>query len=209
MAQGNGRQARAELAAATDSGLTRRSGEAAKRITIAGAGIGGLAATAALARGGHAVTVPDRFDAPRPVLSGLVIQPVGQDVLAHLGTAEAAARMGNPITRMLGHAAGFGRPVLDVRYATRGGGRDGQRLCLANGRCCDTCELIVDGLNAASPLWPLTGRPLPHGAIWATLGWVEAELPCDQLRQCDRRADRMVGVLPLGRVPHRRGRRPR
>ena len=37
------------------------------QISIAGAGIGGLAAAALLAAQGHAVTVFDPFDAPRPV----------------------------------------------------------------------------------------------------------------------------------------------
>ena len=43
------------------------------QISIAAAGIGGLAAAALLAQAGHGVTVYDQFDAPRPVGSGLVI----------------------------------------------------------------------------------------------------------------------------------------
>lgn len=63
-------------------------------------------------------------------------------------------------------------------------------------------DLIVDALGAGSTLSPLTARPLPYGAVWATAPWVEGPgLPPDQLSQRYRRADRMVGVLPLGRMP--------
>ena len=93
------------------------------QISIAGAGIGGLAAAALLAKAGHRFTVYDQFDAPRPVGSGLVIQPVGQMVLDAVGAGDAARAMGAPLRRMLGHEARTGRPVLDVRYDWRGTGR--------------------------------------------------------------------------------------
>ena len=86
-------------------------------IGIAGAGIGGLAAAALLARAGHQVVVADQFDRPRPVGSGLVIQPVGQAVLDRIGAGDAARHLGAAITRMLGQGPG-GRRVLDVGYAT-------------------------------------------------------------------------------------------
>lgn len=95
------------------------------QITIAGAGIGGLAAAALLAQAGHDVTVFDQFDAPRPVGSGLVIQPVGQVVLDTIGAGDAARAMGATLHRMLGHEAVSGRPVLDVTYDWRGTGRHG------------------------------------------------------------------------------------
>ncbi|HEX8449366.1 MAG TPA: NAD(P)-binding protein, partial [Allosphingosinicella sp.] len=44
-------------------------------IGIAGCGVGGLAAALLLARDGHRVRLYERFDAPRPVGSGLMIQP--------------------------------------------------------------------------------------------------------------------------------------
>jgi 2-polyprenyl-6-methoxyphenol hydroxylase-like FAD-dependent oxidoreductase len=100
------------------------------QISIAGAGIGGLAAAALLAQAGHGVTVYDQFDSPRPVGSGLVIQPVGQMVLDRIGAGDAARAMGAPLRRMLGHEAMSGRRVLDVTYdwpksAQRGTGRHG------------------------------------------------------------------------------------
>jgi len=91
-------------------------------IAIAGAGIGGLAASAFLARQGHAVTVYDQFDAPRPVGSGLVIQPVGLAVLDAIDAGDAARAAGNQITRMLGHESDSGARVLDVWYDRSGKG---------------------------------------------------------------------------------------
>jgi 2-polyprenyl-6-methoxyphenol hydroxylase-like FAD-dependent oxidoreductase len=86
------------------------------KIGIAGAGIGGLALAAALSQSGHDVSVFDQFDAPRPVGSGLVIQPVGQAVLARIGALDMAEAHGAQVTHMLGHATGKRAPILDVKY---------------------------------------------------------------------------------------------
>ena len=50
------------------------------QIGIVGAGPAGLAAALFLHRSGHRVTVLERFEAPRPLGSGLILQPTG---LAH------------------------------------------------------------------------------------------------------------------------------
>lgn len=200
------------------------------RIGIAGAGIGGMAAAALLADGGHDVTILDRFAEPRPVGSGLVIQPVGQRVLDIIGCGDAARMQGRTITRMRGHETGHGRPVLDVSYAPHAGlaihrasifdalwqavaARPVTRIAgatvtgHADGMILTTTtahgsfDLIVDAAGAASPLSPLQSRALPYGAIWATVNWPETGLPQDELRQCYRKADRMIGVLPIGRLP--------
>ena len=98
-------------------------------VGIAGAGIGGLALAAALAQKGHRVEVFDQFDAPRPVGSGLVIQPVGQAVLSKIGALQQAAAMGQRITHMLGHDSAVSRPILDVSYDPDGrAGRYGLAL---------------------------------------------------------------------------------
>lgn len=83
-------------------------------IAIIGAGMGGLAAASLLARDGHRVTLVERFAEPRPVGSGLVVQPVGLAVLEALDLRTMAEGMGAPLSRMLGHAGR--RAVLDVRY---------------------------------------------------------------------------------------------
>lgn len=86
------------------------------RIAIIGAGIGGLAAASLLADQGYDIVVFDQFDSPKPVGSGLVIQPVGQQVLTQIGALDAALGYGNRVTHMLGSEAETKRPVLDVRY---------------------------------------------------------------------------------------------
>lgn len=94
-------------------------------IAVVGAGIGGLAAAALLAGQGRDVTVFDRFEAPKPVGSGLVIQPVGLSVLDRIGVGAEARALGAPLWRMLGHEAQSGRAILDVRYGPDGGDRFG------------------------------------------------------------------------------------
>lgn len=205
-------------------------------IAIAGAGIGGLAAGALLARAGHRVAIYDQFDAPAPVGSGLIIQPVGQAVLDRLGAGEAARAHGTAIRRMLGHEAAGDRPVLDVRYDRDGrgvaglaihraalfealhaaavaagvrvlprhrvtGARDG-RLSFAHGGEGGPFDLVVDASGARSAISPLRARELPYGAVWGTVDWpAGCGLPDDQLTQRYRRADRMIGVLPVGTLP--------
>ncbi|HET9640726.1 MAG TPA: NAD(P)/FAD-dependent oxidoreductase [Allosphingosinicella sp.] len=85
-------------------------------IGVAGCGIGGLAAALLLARDGHRVRLYERFDVPRPVGSGLIVQPTGLAVLDRLGLASALVGAAAPIERLLGRAEPSGRIVLDVRY---------------------------------------------------------------------------------------------
>ena len=95
-------------------------------IAIAGAGPAGLAAALHLSRAGHRVFVFERFDAARPVGSGLILQPTGLAVLASLGLLDEMLALGARIDRLHGVDATSGRTVLDVRYDARpGGGRFG------------------------------------------------------------------------------------
>ncbi|SMY06633.1 FAD-dependent oxidoreductase [Flavimaricola marinus] len=206
-----------------------------QRIAIVGAGIGGLAAAALLHDQGRDVTVYDQFPSPRPIGSGLVIQPVGQMVLGRVGVLEEATALGMPITRMAGHEAEGKRPVLNVFYDPGGRGTHGLAihrgslfhvlwqamvergitvvpnaeaagasnglLRFADGTEAGPFDLIIDSAGAGSPLSPLKSRTLPYGAIWATVDWPDTGLPTNELRQCYRRADRMIGVLPIGQMP--------
>ena len=206
------------------------------RIGIAGAGIGGLAAAALLARDGHKVTLFDQFEAPRPVGSGLVIQPVGMEVLDQVGAGDAARSLGAPLEALHGEEADGGRVVLSVGYGARRGfgihraalfhvlyqaalsagaelraghkvtGRDRAYLAFGDRRA-GPFDLIVDACGAGSPLSPLVSRALPYGAVWSTVPWpASTPLPAHRLTQCYRRADRMLGVLPVGAMPDAPGR---
>jgi 2-polyprenyl-6-methoxyphenol hydroxylase-like FAD-dependent oxidoreductase len=85
-------------------------------IGVAGCGPAGLAAALLLARDGHRVTLYERFEAPRPIGSGLMIQPTGLAVLDRIGLAEGLTAAGAAIERLFGKAEPSGRTVLDVRY---------------------------------------------------------------------------------------------
>lgn len=84
-------------------------------IAIAGCGPCGLAAALLLHRAGHQVTLFERFDTPRPIGSGLMIQPTGMAVLDQLGMLDDVLRRGSRIDRLFGKAED--RVVLDVHYA--------------------------------------------------------------------------------------------
>lgn len=89
-----------------------------RAIGIAGAGIGGLAVGAFLARAGHRVEIFDQFDAPAPVGSGLVVQPVGRAVLAELGVLDKAEAQGQGLTRIQGTSHQKAGIVLAADYGT-------------------------------------------------------------------------------------------
>jgi len=88
-------------------------------IAIAGCGPAGLAAALLLHRQGHRVTVFERFEEPRPIGSGLMIQPSGLAVLEALGLAAEIFAHGAPIRALhgLNHQ---GDIALDARYMDLG-----------------------------------------------------------------------------------------
>jgi salicylate hydroxylase len=87
-------------------------------IAIAGCGIAGLASAALLRREGHRVTIFDRLDEPRPIGSGLILQPVGLAVLDEIGVGSAMRALGAPMKRLFGKSGKH--IVLDVRYDALG-----------------------------------------------------------------------------------------
>jgi 2-polyprenyl-6-methoxyphenol hydroxylase-like FAD-dependent oxidoreductase len=201
------------------------------KIGIVGAGIGGLAAASMLADQSHNVTIFDQFDTPRPVGSGLVIQPVGRRVLDVIGAGDAARSYGHEIKRMLGREATRNKRVLDVSYGASYGlaihraalfdsllkatqtrditlqksrhvtGRSDHHLEFEDGTRAGPFDLIIDASGARSVLSPLKSRTLPFGAIWTSLNWPDTDVPLGELSQRYTRANRMVGVMPMGTMP--------
>jgi salicylate hydroxylase len=94
-------------------------------IAIIGCGPSGMAAALFLSRAGHRVRIFERFDAPRPIGSGRLLQPTGLAVLRRLDLIEKVARAGARIDRLAGTALPSGRPILSVAYADLGEGLHG------------------------------------------------------------------------------------
>ncbi len=76
---------------------------------------------------------------------------------------------------------------------------DGRSLVFADGTGSQPYDLVLDAQGVRSALVPATESQLPFGALWATVGW-PAGGPFNPrlLEQRYRRADRMVGLLPVG-----------
>jgi salicylate hydroxylase len=202
-------------------------------IAIAGCGVAGLALAALLKRQGARVTIFDRLETPRPLGSGLILQPVGLHVLDEIGCGAAMRSLGAPIERLFGKSGE--RVVLDVRYralganaplgvavhrgalfhllydAARAAGAEFEtgreivstsdgRLLFDDGAQSARFDLVIDALGMRSALSRPPEAPLPFGALWASLEWAG---PFDDaaLEQRYEAARKMVGVLPIGRLP--------
>jgi 2-polyprenyl-6-methoxyphenol hydroxylase-like FAD-dependent oxidoreductase len=92
--------------------------------------------------------------------------------------------------------------VQDHKVTGRTSLQDGQYLDFEDGERAGPFDLIIDAGGSHSPLSPLEARALPYGAIWTSVDWPTTELPADQLSQRYRRANRMVGVMPMGTLPN-------
>ena len=196
-----------------------------------------------LARQGRRVTVYERFDQPRPVGAGFMLQPTGLAVLDRLGLTAEVEKLAQPIDHLFGRAHPSGRVVLDVRYADlarpraalgvhraalfhvlhRAAVREGVRfetnwpvraashgrLKRADGLMSPGFDLIIDAMGARSPVGHrlLTGvgrrrHELAYGALWAATPWpADPHFDPRALQQVYRKADTMIGVLPVGRQP--------
>lgn len=84
-------------------------------IAVIGCGVGGMAAAIALSRQGHDVVVFERFDEPRPLGAGLLLQPTGLAALRALGLEDEVRALGAEAPRLEGRTRA-GRPVLDLPY---------------------------------------------------------------------------------------------
>ena len=90
-------------------------------IAIAGCGPAGLAAALLLHRDGHRVTLYEQFDRPKPLGSGLMLQPTGMAVLEQLGLSREIAARGARIDALLGYNE-RGKVALDAPYKWLGAG---------------------------------------------------------------------------------------
>ncbi len=88
----------------------------ALKIAVIGAGTAGLAASIFLKRAGHAVTIYEKFDAPKPLGAGLMLQPTGLAVLAQLGLDKAAIAASSPIYHLYGKEIKSRRVIFDIKY---------------------------------------------------------------------------------------------
>ena len=95
------------------------------KIAITGCGPAGLAVALMLSRDGHDIVMFERFDSPRPVGSGLILQPTGLAVLRELGLDNEIHTRGKRIDRMHGISMPAGKTVLDVNYSVLGAGFHG------------------------------------------------------------------------------------
>ncbi|WP_347402862.1 FAD-dependent oxidoreductase [Altererythrobacter arenosus] len=86
---------------------------------MVGCGPAGLAAALALHRDGHRITLFERFAEPRPLGSGLMLQPSGMAVLHRLGVAHEVAKRGARIDALFGLNE-HGRIALDAPYSSLG-----------------------------------------------------------------------------------------
>lgn len=89
-----------------------------RNIAIVGCGPAGLSTAIALYQSGHEVTLFERFEAPQPVGSGLMLQPTGLAVLSWLGLQKQVELLGQRIDGMLGKIANSDKVVLDIKYST-------------------------------------------------------------------------------------------
>ncbi len=86
------------------------------KIAIVGCGMAGLSAGMLLAKSGHEVTIFERFDEPKSIGAGILLQPSGLVALEYLGLREEVEAKGTRIDALVGTTQS-GRRVMDVRYA--------------------------------------------------------------------------------------------
>jgi len=82
---------------------------------VIGAGVAGLACATMLARYGFRTTLYERFETPRPVGAGLMMQPPGLAALERLGLRADMEALGQRIERLHGET-GRGATIFDLAY---------------------------------------------------------------------------------------------
>lgn len=93
-----------------------------QKAAIIGCGPGGMSLALLLARQGHQVTLFEQFAEPKPIGSGLLIQPSGQEVLSELGLLSKIEQLGSPVVQLHGISVQRNRRALDMQYSNIGDG---------------------------------------------------------------------------------------
>jgi 2-polyprenyl-6-methoxyphenol hydroxylase-like FAD-dependent oxidoreductase len=200
-------------------------------IAIAGAGFAGLATAAMLARGGHRVTVFEKFATPESVGAGILVQPSGLAAMRVLGIEQEVLRRGDRVDHLLGVTPNK-RPVVNVKYRDWQPGSFGLGLhrgvlfdalwqlahergvkVMTNHEVRDLAvleaahDLVVVADGSRSSLRCQTGlacvdRVYPWGAVWAVLDDPQRKHG-STLWQWYRGAHQMLGIMPTGLAPGR------
>ena len=124
-----------------------------QQIAIIGAGTAGLAAAIVLARQGHHISIFEHVEALSPVGAGLLLQPAGLAVFAHLGVLEHALTLGAKVTGLEGQLAN-GQLLVNSHYHQAGEGLYGLGIHRAT-----LCHVLVEALKA---------EPLCQQVTWRT-----------------------------------------
>jgi salicylate hydroxylase len=114
------------------------------KIAVIGCGPGGMASALLLKRAGHDVKLFDQFDTPRPLGSGLLIQPSGQQVLAQLRLLDRITDKAAPVTRLSGINSANGKRALDMDYRYLGHGAHALGIHRAS-----LFDVLFDAINDA------------------------------------------------------------
>jgi 2-polyprenyl-6-methoxyphenol hydroxylase-like FAD-dependent oxidoreductase len=112
-----------------------------QQVAIIGAGTAGLAAAIVLARQGHHITLFEFVEHLSPVGAGLLLQPAGLAVFAHLGVLDHSLTLGAKVTGLEGRLAD-GRLLVDSHYREAGAGLYGLGIHRAT-----LCHVLMHALK--------------------------------------------------------------
>jgi len=174
--------------------------------------------------------VLERFAEPRPLGSGLMIQPPGLAALGRLGLRTALEALGHRITYLHGTTAS-GRTIFDLRYTdldptfyavsvhraalhrvlwdafeTSGATPHlGHEITSPDDPLLAGADLVIDASGARSALRPFVSnrhpKPFAYGAVWASVP--DIGISHETLTQRYVAARIMLGYLPVGlRAPN-------
>ncbi|MBI1361971.1 MAG: FAD-dependent monooxygenase [Alphaproteobacteria bacterium] len=131
--------------------------------------------------------------------SGRVVLDVRYRGLGRGGRSGLAVHRGALFDVLYRAAIAAGAEIAPGREVA--GASDG-RFAFADGKTSAKFDLVIDALGMRSVLSRAPRTPLPYGALWASLDWPDGDaFDGKALEQRYERARKMVGVLPIGRLP--------